>query len=104
MKPEIIVITHPEDENLGRLPSYANSHPAWIESFAAPFGSGGPITTYLVVSPNAHDEELAQLAERGHVTLEALRKFRDSLPPRTTPYSDEGIEFVEIPFIGVANA
>lgn len=104
MKPEVIVITHPEDENLGRPPSYANTHPAWIECFSAPYGSGEAITTYLVVSPLAHDAELAQLADRGRVTLEALRQYRDSLPPRTAPYSDEGIELVEIPLLKMATA
>lgn len=109
MTPEVIVITHPEDENLGRPPSYANTHPAWIESFSAPFGSGGPITTYLVVSPRAEDEDLACLAKRANATgnqvsVETLRKYRDSLPPRTAPYSDEGREIVEIPLLKMANA
>jgi hypothetical protein len=104
VKPEVVVITHPEDKNLGRPPSHANLEPVWFESHDSPFGSDDPWTLYLVVTPRADDEALAYLAKRGKVSLEALRQYRDSLPPRPAPYSDIGIETVEIPLLKMAIA
>lgn len=104
MMPRKFFITHPEDKRLGLLPSTSNQRPARYEGFNLP--GEDQETIFLVISKHATDSQLLKLAERFDylkASLTELFQYRDSLPKRETPYSDEGIDTVEIPMIGAAH-